>query len=423
MSAPPAVRLLLVGDELLEGTADERNRRPMAGAVASRGGRVEGVRVVSDDEDALAWEVGEALEEGLAVVLSGGLGPTDDDRTREAVASALGVELEVDEAWVRGLEAGGRSDRPDRQARIPAGARLLENPHGTAAAFAGRTGRGWYLALPGVPEELRALLEGPAGAFLDEVLPGEAPPRRRIGIAGVAESAVAERLEGTGALSGLRVASFPRRGVVDLQLTAEPGPAVPADAAPDAERDGRPPGDRLDAAVSAVRRLFGPDVYEVGDRRLVEVVEDDLRAAGATLAVAESCTGGLLGGELTSVPGSSDVFWGGVLAYADRAKVELLGVDPAVLEDEGAVSEASARAMAAGTRRRAGVDWSAAITGIAGPGGGRPGRPVGTVWIAVDGPAPAVRHHRFPGDREEVRERSVSAALDLLRRRLRGATG
>lgn len=414
MTGTVGVRLLLVGDELLEGTADERNRRPLAGAVAARGGRVEGVRFVPDDEAPLAAEVRAALEEGLGVVLSGGLGPTRDDRTREAVAAALGVELEVDEGWARALEASERSDRPARQARIPAGARLLENPHGTAAAFAGRSGRGWYLALPGVPEELRALLDGPAGAFLDEVLPGEAPPRCRIGIAGVAESTVADRLEGMEALEPVRVASYPRRGVVDLWLTAGPapggGPAAPSD-----ER-------RLEEAVAAVREAFGPDVYEVGDRRLVEVVEDALRAEGSTLAVAESCTGGWLGAELTSVPGSSDVFWGGAVAYADRAKAELLGVGPGVLAEHGAVSEPTARAMAEGIRREAGSGWSIAVTGIAGPGGGSPGRPVGTVWIAVDGPGPAARRHRFPGDREEVRERSVHAALDLLRRRL-GAAG
>lgn len=417
MSGGRRVRLLVVGTELLEGRIADRNGRPMARAVRRRGGVVEGLRVVPDRVERIAAEVRSALEAVHGVMVVGGLGPTDDDPTREAMARALEVELRRHEGWARRLRERRGDDRSgrsggQRQAHLPAGARLLENPHGTAAAFAGRHGDGWYLALPGVPQELQALLEGAAGRFLDEALPGEPPPGRRIGIAGVAESAVADRLEGLEGLEGVRVASYPRRGLVDLRLTA-PGEGGTSRDGPDA-----PPGVRLEAAAGAIGRAFGEDVYEVGERRLVEVVEDALREAGATVAVAESCTGGLLGGELTSVPGSSEVFWGGVVAYADRAKVELLGVDPATLEEDGAVSEPVVRAMAEGVRDRAEAGWALAITGVAGPGGGTPACPVGTVWIAVDGPEPAARRYRFPGDRDEVRERTVHAALDLLRRRL-----
>lgn len=405
MTDPGRVRLVLVGSELLDGSVPDLNGAPLAAAVAARGGAVQDLRVLPDEAGPLASAVEEALGAGLGVVVAGGIGPTADDPTREAVADALGRELVEWPAWADRLREGDRVARPApdghlRQARIPRGTQGLSNPGGTASGFAGRAGAAWVLVLPGVPSELRAMLEGEAGAFLDEVLPGDGPPRRRVGIAGVAESAVARRLEGLGALEGVQVASYPRGGIVDLHLRPSGGAGAEA----------------LDRAVAALRAEFGRDVYEVGDRELPEVVLDGLREAGERLAVAESCTGGLLGGEVTAVPGASDVFWGGAVTYADRAKIELLGVGEKVLAAEGAVSGAVARAMAEGIRRRAGVDWSLAVTGVAGPGGGSGEKPVGTVWIAADGPRSSVRRHRFPGGRAEVRSRSVGAALDLLRR-------
>lgn len=407
MSGSPRIRILLVGNELLDGTVTDRNGAPLARAVADRGGTVEDLRILPDDPAALVAGVEDALGGGRGLIVAGGVGPTRDDSTREAVAEALDRELVEWPAWAARLreEEGGAGPPFDgslRQARIPEGGRGLANPHGTAAGFAGRVGEGWYLVLPGVPAELRAMLDGEAGAFLEEVLPGEGPPRRRVGIAGVAESRVARRLEGVRGLGDVRLASYPRGGVVDLHLAPAAGHGA----------------DVLERAVEALREAFGEDVYEVGDRSLVEVVVDGLRAADRRLAVAESCTGGLLGGEITSVPGSSDVFWGGATTYDDRAKVELLGVRPDTLSEAGAVSGEVAREMAEGIRRRADVDWSLAVTGVAGPGGGSEAKPVGTVWIAAAGPRGAVRRHLFPGGRSEVRERSVRAALDLLRRRM-----
>lgn len=403
MSGSTRVRLLLVGSELLDGTVADRNGAPLARAVTRRGGRVEELRVLPDEAEPLAREVEATLAAGRGLVVAGGIGPTRDDPTREAVADALGRELVEWPAWVERLREGDGRARPPsdgrvREARLPEGSRGLDNPHGTAAGFCGRAGEGWYLVLPGVPAELEAMLAAEAGTFLDDVLPGEGPARRRVGIAGVAESRVARRLEAVDGLEGVRVASYPRGGVVDLHLAPEEGAT----------------GEALDRAVDALRREFGPEIYEVGDRELTEVVLDGLRAAGRRVAVAESCTGGLLGGDLTSVPGSSDVFWGGVIAYADEAKLELLGVEDALLARHGAVSREVARAMAAGVRRRSGADWGVAVTGIAGPGGGTEAKPVGTVWIAVDGPSPAEHLHRYPGDRESVRRRTVRDVLKHL---------
>lgn len=156
---------------------------------------------------------------------------------------------------------------------------------------------------------------------------------------------------------------------------------------------------------------------------LARAVREELLARGADLSVAESCTGGLLGGALTEVPGASDVFWGGVVAYANEAKERLLGVDAELIRRHGAVSREVVRAMAAGVRRRSGTDWSVAVTGIAGPTGGTPSRPVGTVWIAVDGPEASEHGHRYDGGREQVRERSVEDALEHVLRAVRGVGG
>lgn len=427
-AGPRRVRILVVGSELVEGEARDRNAAPLARAVTERGGRVEGIRILRDD-GTLADTVADAVAAGLGVVLCGGLGPTRDDRTREAVAEGLGLELRDLPGWrrtLRGRERGGDGTEEGRrrQARIPEGAAPVRNPTGTAVGFAIRRGGGWLLALPGVPQELRVMLEGEAGAWLDRMLPGGGRPRRRVGIAGVAESEVARRVEALPELEPLEVASFPHMGVVDLFLRP-PARTGGAGRRGPSGREGRGGSGRpgaggasaaLDRGVSALRRAFAEDVYEVGDRSLTEVVLDGLRAAGARVATAESCTGGMVGAELTAVPGASDVFWGGAVCYDDRAKTELLGVEEATLARHGAVSGPVARAMAEGIRRRAGVEWAVAVTGIAGPGGGSEEKPVGTVWLAVDGRRRAERECLFPGGREEIRRRSVHGALDLLRR-------
>jgi len=402
------VLVLVVGDEIVDGSVRDRNGVRLAAAVSERGGSVARIECVGDDLDAIAGAVRGGLELG-GVLVTGGLGPTRDDVTREGVAAALDRPLIVDPGWTeRAAERHPivrRLPGMERQSRVPEGARAVDNPAGTALGFLAETGGGaWVLVLPGVPSELDAMLLGEAGELLDARLPGTGGPVVRVGIAGVPESVVAERVEEVPELKDLRLASYPHRGTVDLLVRPGPG------------QDGQAAERALRAAALGLRRRFGMDLYEVGERGLPETLVDELRARGMTLAVAESCTGGGLGAAITSVPGSSDVFWGGVVAYANEAKERILGVPGSVLEREGAVSEAVALAMARGMRERAGTTWSVSITGIAGPGGGTPDKPVGTVWIGVAGEREVARSFHLPGGRAEVRDRTVRAALDLLRR-------
>lgn len=415
-SAPEAgrsvrVSALVVGSELLDGSVRDANTWSLGGWLERRGGRLVEARVLRDDPGRVADAVRRARADGFAVVVCGGLGSTRDDRTREAVAAALERDLVVDEDLVGRLEGlGGGEAARRRQARRPHGAETLPNPAGVAPGFAWEEGAWWMVALPGVPREMRAMLDGVAGGWIAERLPGRGPPRRRIRLAGIPESEVARKIEGMPELEGLDVRSYPASGTVDVVLLEG--------------EEARPGTDeRLRRAVVALRRRLGDDVYEVGDRGLAEVLEARLRAVDGSLAVAESCTGGMLGAELTAVPGSSEVFWGGVISYADEAKLRLLDVPPNTLEAHGAVSEATAVAMARGVREIAGASLGLAITGIAGPGGGRPGKPVGTVWIAVSAGDDVARRFEFRGGRREVRVRSVHAALDLARRSLAGSEG
>lgn len=405
------VSALVVGSELLDGSVRDANTCFLGGWLERRGGQLVEARVLGDDPGLVADAVRDARADGVAVVVCGGLGSTGDDRTREAVAAALERDLVVDEAVAERLEgSGGGEAARRRQALRPHGADTLANPAGVAPGFAWDENGWWIVALPGVPREMRAMLDDAAGAWIAERLPGRGPPRRRVRLAGIPESEVARKIEGMPELEGLDVRSYPASGTVDVVLM-EGGEARPGT------------DERLRKAVVALRRRLGDDVYEVGDRGLAEVLEARLRETGDTLAVAESCTGGMLGEELTAVPGSSDVFWGGVISYADEAKQRLLDVSSATLEAHGAVSEATAVAMARGVREIAGASLGMAITGIAGPGGGRPGKPVGTVWIAVSAGDDVARRFVFRGGRREVRVRSVHAALDLARRSRSGSEG
>jgi nicotinamide-nucleotide amidase len=400
-----------IGTELLLGFTVDTNAAEIGRALAAAGVDVVRHTSVADRPDAIRAALTEALGRADVVLATGGLGPTSDDLTKQAAADVFGRRLVHDPAVLAALEERfrriGRWPMPAAnrsQADVPEGAVVLPNPRGTAPGLWLEDERGRVLVLlPGVPHEMRGLLH-------EHVLPrlagrggGTVVRSRALRTTGVAESAVAERLGGIAdEIAPLTLAYLPGTAGVDLRVTAW-------HLAPDdADR-------RLAGALGLIAPRLGQDRYGEDDADLAAVVLTAL--AGRTLAVAESCTGGLLGGRITAVPGASHTFLGGIVAYDNTVKTDLLGVPAATIAEHGAVSEPVVLAMTDGARRRFNADAALAVTGIAGPDGGTTDKPVGTVWVAarVGDQARAVRRV-LPGDRREIRERAAQAALDLLRR-------
>lgn len=408
------VAVLSVGDELLAGELVDGNAAWLAAAVRARGHRVVSFAAVGDEAAAIAAAVRAAAarpEPGAEVLLvTGGLGPTQDDVTREGVAAAFGLGLVEDaelldelrrtyERAGRALGAGSRG-----QARMPAGSTPLPNPAGTAPGFLLRSVElGLQVAvLPGVPSEMRAM----AAALFPALLPEQpALATRRVLAAGLAEAMAGE------AIADLMEHAGPHREDLRVGITASLGVLSITVRGNDAQAVAR--------AEQEVRRRLGPAVFGGGDQTLAGTVVAALAERGLTITTAESCTGGLLAGAITSVPGSSAVFREGVVTYANEAKTARLDVPPELLAQEGAVSEPVALAMARGARARAQADLAVAISGVAGPDGGTPDKPVGTVVIALcDARGERALTFHWKGTRDELRARSVSVALDLVRRRL-----
>lgn len=386
---------------------------------------IETSTVVGDDVDVIATAIRVALERADAVVMTGGLGPTQDDLTREGIAAAAGVELRRDdflEAELRRrFRAMGRREVRDvpvmnyRQADLPVGAQPLPNGPGTAPGIRMEIGAGVVYAMPGVPFEMNDMF---TASVLPDILRRAGQPavvvHRVLRTAGMWESAVAEALaaevDRLAPIGNPRIAFLASGGQTRVRITAR-------------ARD-RAEAETLIAPVeAAARAALGAGVYGGEEDSLESVVLGLLRARSATLAVAESITGGLLAGRLTDVPGSSVVFRGGVVSYATDVKASALGVDQALLAAEGAVSANTAAAMAAGVRVRLGADYGLATTGVAGPGE-LEGKPAGTVHLGLAGPDGTItRSLRLPGDRERVRAFAAVTALDLARRTLAGLPG
>jgi nicotinamide-nucleotide amidase len=403
----------VTGQELLLGLIADGNTRFLAHELDALGIELRRVSIVGDGEDEIVAGLRELAGHDL-VITSGGLGPTHDDRTVAAVAEAAGVDLELDEqllATIAGITAGYarrrgtdpalNRDGDRKQALVPRGATVIP-PAGTAPGILLASGAGHVLVLPGPPGELAAVwraalelapiadLRARAGTLLHHTLR----------VYGVGEPAVARAFDAAGGdAGGTRTTICARSLEVEVTVRAEPEVA-PA----------------LARLVASLREQLGDAIFAEDERPLSELVLSALRERGLRVAVAESCTAGMVAARLADIPGSSDVLLGGVIAYANSLKRDLLGVSEELLAEHGAVSAECARAMAAGTRAATGAEVGIAITGVAGPGGGSERKPVGRVYLHVS--APGIERGeelQLPGDRAHVRELSTVAALQLIR--------
>jgi nicotinamide-nucleotide amidase len=406
------VEILSTGDELLTGQVVDTNSVWLMDRLWDLGVMVQRKTLVGDDRADLVAAIRETTSRADLVVMSGGMGPTEDDLTSETVAAVLGVPQDLHEPSLRVIEERfrkfGRAMTPNnvKQALFPRGAEVIPNRFGTAPGFATRIGRCELVCLPGVPIEYRGLCEEWVLPHVEARL-GRVPAAGLVKLFGVPESHADDAMRPVmddPANAGVRFGYRAHWPEVHVKWTV-PG----ADAAA-----------RADRIREAVRGIFGEAIFGEGKDELPELVVSRLAARGERVGIAESCTGGLLAELVTRVSGASSVFDAGVVAYANAVKERIVGVPAGLLATHGAVSEPVARALAEGARGLVGATWGLGVTGIAGPTGGTAEKPVGTVHLAVAGPAGTTAVARlYRGDRERIRRQAAYEALNLLRLALR----
>jgi len=402
--------VISVGDELLSGAVLESNFQRIAAELLRNGLSVGRHTIVADSTREISASILEASERSDIVIVTGGLGPTVDDRTRQASAEASGKPLmfhpEILERikWMFERRNQPMPESNRLQAMIPEGAQVIENPIGTAPGFSLRIGKALFFFLPGVPSEMSAMFAGSVLPRLQSELRGAGVIfERRLHTFGMAESRVNELLRDLLEKPAPRMGLIAKTGVIDIRLTAT--------------------GDSLEEAKlivaeteAEVRSRLGEAVFGSDLQTLESVVAEMLMEREIKIAVAESCTGGLLAKRLTDISGISSVFMEGWVTYSNEAKMKRLGVPARLIRQKGSVSAEVAKAMAEGARKRAGTDISLAVTGIAGPTGGTPDKPVGLTYVALASPeGTQVQEFRFPGNRADVRDRTVKAALNMVR--------
>jgi nicotinamide-nucleotide amidase len=405
--------IIATGSELLTGGVVETNSLFLAGELLDMGIETAFKTIVADNDKDMEEVFRQALVRSDVIIITGGIGPTEDDITRRVLARVLKKRLLLNEEALRSVQAvfAGRgreySGANDRQALIPVGARILANPAGVAPGFFLLEEKKFVAVLPGVPVEMRAMFRESLRKELETHSGRTAVIRRKVlHTFGLSESKVNELLGDLLTQKQPAMGLSARETGVDVRIMAKETSTARALTA-------------VDRVEAEVRKQLGDAVYGVDGQAMEEVVGALLQQRRLTLAVAESCTGGIIGARITNVAGSSDYFDRGVVVYSNASKTDLIGVTAKLIEQHGAVSREVAAAMAAGIRQNAATDLGLAVTGIAGPGGGSPEKPVGLVYIGLAfAEGVKVDEHRYLGDRGQVRQRAAQSALDMVRRHL-----
>ena len=410
------IEIITIGDELLCGRTQDTNAGMIARELHAAGFPLTRITTTGDTHDAISAALLSCLSKTRFVIVTGGLGPTDDDLTAASAAAAFGDTIALHPEALAMLRAeldrrGRNINAPQqKQAMLPSTCTPIANPVGTACGFVVRFAERHYLFLPGVPAEARTMTEQFVLAYINEYSGRKHIIRSKtLRVFGLWESVIQEKLfNALSPVDGVALGFYPHFPEVLLKLTAHGLNAALLE-------------ERLNRARSAISERLGPYIYAEEDVSLMKLVGKLLAEGGQSLAVAESCTGGLLSHLITNVPGSSAWFERGLIVYSNISKTQLAGVEESILTQHGAVSAQTAQALAQGVRSRSASTYGIGITGIAGPDGGTPEKPVGTVFFAIAGPKGCRAYHRrFTGNREQNKLLSAYTALDLLRRTLLG---
>ncbi len=402
--------IVIIGDEILLGRVTDTNSGLISRTFAAKGWQTASVRTVGDSAEAIREAIEASLAESELVLTTGGLGPTRDDITKGVLTGIFGGAMVMDDSVTRNIEeifADRKlklNELTRMQALVPTSCRVIQNRLGTAPIMWFEKEGHVLVAMLGVPYETRGMLPEVAAAVDERFGAGGTVLHREFTVTGISESALAERLASfeDGLVEGFKLAYLPNPGEIVLRLDADYGVA-------DADTSSFEP------LCKSLKELLGAYLVAEGKLTPAELLLHKLRGRGYTLSTAESCTGGNIAHLVTAIAGCSDVFVGSVVSYSNDVKKGLLGVDAEALAEYGAVSEPVVRQMALGVRRACGADCAVATSGIAGPGGGSPDKPVGTVWIAASTPKETVaQRFHFGGDREAVIDRASAQALMLL---------